>query len=78
MELFFTHVHLHGGPAPVRCFLLDLMDRVWNRQIQPGKVFDSELSLDGAAEDIGRWTPGGPSRFSCAPDRLVSGKGRAR
>ena len=50
MELFFTHVHLHGGPAPVRRFLPDLMDRVWNRQIQPGKVFDSELSLDDAAE----------------------------
>jgi len=28
MELFFTHVHLHGGPAPVRRFLPDLMDRV--------------------------------------------------
>ena len=50
MELFFTHVHLHGGPAPVRRFLPDLMYRVWNRQIQPGKVFDSELSLDDAAE----------------------------
>jgi threonine dehydrogenase-like Zn-dependent dehydrogenase len=50
MELFFTHVHLHGGPAPVRRFLPDLMDRVWNRQIQPGKVFDSELPLDDAAE----------------------------
>lgn len=50
MELFFTHVHLHGGPAPVRRFLPDLMDRVRNRQIQPGKVFDSELPLDEAAE----------------------------
>ena len=49
MELFFTHVHLHGGPAPVRRFLPDLMDRVWNRKIQPGKVFDLELPLAEAA-----------------------------
>ena len=50
MDLFFSHVHLHGGPAPVRRFLPDLMDRVWNRQIQPGKVFDLELPLDQAAD----------------------------
>ena len=49
-ELFFSHVHLHGGPAPVRRFLPDLMDRIWNRQIHPGKVFDLELPLDQAAD----------------------------
>jgi threonine dehydrogenase-like Zn-dependent dehydrogenase len=48
-ELFFSHVHLHGGPAPVRRFLPDLMDRIWNRTIQPGRVFDLELPLDQAA-----------------------------
>ena len=47
-ELFFSHVHLHGGPAPVRRFLPDLMDRIWTRQINPGKVFDLTLPLDGA------------------------------
>src|SRR5215213_4600728 len=50
MELFFSHVHLHGGPAPVRRFLPDLMDRVWTGRIQPGKVFDLELPLDAAAD----------------------------
>ena len=50
MELFFSHVHLHGGPAPVRRFLPDLMDRVWTGKIQPGKVFDLELPLDQAAD----------------------------
>jgi threonine dehydrogenase-like Zn-dependent dehydrogenase len=49
-ELFWSHVHLHGGPAPVRRFLPDLMDRVWTGKIQPGKVFDLELSLDQAAD----------------------------
>jgi threonine dehydrogenase-like Zn-dependent dehydrogenase len=48
-ELFFSHVHLHGGPAPVRRFLPDLMDRIWNRTIRPGRVFDLELPLDQAA-----------------------------
>jgi threonine dehydrogenase-like Zn-dependent dehydrogenase len=47
-ELFFSHVHLHGGPAPVRRFLSDLIDLIWNRQIDPGKVFDLELPLDEA------------------------------
>jgi threonine dehydrogenase-like Zn-dependent dehydrogenase len=49
-ELFFSGVHLHGGPAPVRRFLPDLIDLIWNRTITPGKVFDLELPLDQAAE----------------------------
>jgi threonine dehydrogenase-like Zn-dependent dehydrogenase len=48
-ELFFSHVHLHGGPAPVRRLLPDLMERIWNRSIRPGKVFDLDLSLEEAA-----------------------------
>jgi threonine dehydrogenase-like Zn-dependent dehydrogenase len=49
-ELFFSHVHLHGGPAPVRRFLPELIDLIWNRQIDPGKVFDLELPLDQTAD----------------------------
>jgi threonine dehydrogenase-like Zn-dependent dehydrogenase len=49
-ELFFSHVHLHGGPAPVRRFLPQLIDLIWNRAIDPGKVFDLTLPLDGVAE----------------------------
>lgn len=48
MELFWSLVHLHGGPAPVRRFLPELIDLIWNRQIDPGKVFDLELPLDEA------------------------------
>jgi threonine dehydrogenase-like Zn-dependent dehydrogenase len=48
-ELFFSHVHLHGGPAPVRRFLPELIDLIWNRRIDPGKVFDLELPLGQAA-----------------------------
>jgi threonine dehydrogenase-like Zn-dependent dehydrogenase len=49
-ELFWSHVHVHGGPAPVRRFLPDLVDLIWTRQIDPGKVFDLELPLAQAAE----------------------------
>jgi threonine dehydrogenase-like Zn-dependent dehydrogenase len=49
-ELFFAHVHLHGGPAPVRRYLPELIGLVWNGKINPGKVFDLTLPLDQVAE----------------------------
>ena len=49
-ELFFSHVHLHGGPAPVRRFLPQLVDLIWKREIDPGKVFDLTLPLEEVAE----------------------------
>ncbi len=49
-ELFFSGVHLHGGPAPVRRFLPELIELITNREIDPGRVFDLELPLDQAAE----------------------------
>jgi len=49
-QLFFSHVHLHGGPAPVRRYLPELIDLVWNKKINPGKVFDLTLPLDQVAE----------------------------
>jgi threonine dehydrogenase-like Zn-dependent dehydrogenase len=49
-ELFFSAVHLHGGPAPVRRFLPELVDLIWTRRIDPGRVFDLTLPLEEAAE----------------------------
>ena len=49
-KLFYAHVHLHGGPAPVRRYLPDLIKLVWNKKINPGKVFDLTLPLDQVAE----------------------------
>jgi threonine dehydrogenase-like Zn-dependent dehydrogenase len=49
-ELFFSHVGLRGGPAPVRRFLPDLIGRVWDGRIDPGQVFDLALPLDEVAE----------------------------
>ena len=34
-ELFFAGVHLHGGPAPVRRFLPELIELIWNRTDRP-------------------------------------------
>jgi threonine dehydrogenase-like Zn-dependent dehydrogenase len=50
IELFFAGIHLHGGPAPVRRFLPELIQLIWDRRIDPGKVFDLTLPLDQAAE----------------------------
>src|SRR5689334_21739488 len=50
MDLFWSLAHVHGGPAPVRRFLPELIDLIWNRQIDPGKVFDLHLPLEEAAE----------------------------
>ncbi|MFI9169135.1 zinc-dependent alcohol dehydrogenase family protein [Streptomyces lincolnensis] len=49
-ELFFSHVGLRGGPAPVRAYLPDLIERVVSGRINPGKVFDLTLPLDDVAE----------------------------
>lgn len=49
-DLFYAYVRLHGGPAPVRHFLPALIDLVWKRTIDPGKVFDLTLPLEQVAE----------------------------
>jgi threonine dehydrogenase-like Zn-dependent dehydrogenase len=49
-QLFFTLVRLHGGPAPVRRYLPNLIKLVLERTINPGKVFDLVLPLHQVAE----------------------------
>ena len=49
-ELFFAEIHMLGGPAPVRHFLPDLIDRILKREINPGKVFTLRLPLEEAPE----------------------------
>jgi threonine dehydrogenase-like Zn-dependent dehydrogenase len=49
-EVFFAEVHLFGGPAPVRRFLPELIQLIWDRKIDPGKVFDLKLPLAEVAE----------------------------
>lgn len=49
-KMFFAQKRMLGGPAPVRRFLPDLMNRVLDGKIQPGKVFDLVLPIDQVAE----------------------------
>jgi len=49
-ELFRSGIHLHGGPAPVRRFLPDLIELIMRDEIDPGAVFDFTLPFDEAAE----------------------------
>lgn len=50
MDLLWSLAHVHGGPAPVRRFLPELIDLIWNRRIGPGSVFEVQLPLDEAAD----------------------------
>jgi threonine dehydrogenase-like Zn-dependent dehydrogenase len=50
LPLFFSHTHLHGGPAPVRRFLPELIGLITDRTIDPGRVFDLTLPLDDVAD----------------------------
>lgn len=49
-ELFFSGVHLHGGPAPVRRFLPELIASIMSGELDAGAVFDLTLPLSEAAE----------------------------
>ena len=49
-QLFFTHAHLHGGPAPCRRYFPTLIDLVLSGRVNPGKVFDLSLPLEKVAE----------------------------
>jgi threonine dehydrogenase-like Zn-dependent dehydrogenase len=49
-ELFHSQVGLRGGTAPVRRFLPDLIRRVYDQKINPGRVFDMALPLTAVAE----------------------------
>ena len=48
--MFSKNIGLAGGMAPVRKYLPDLLERVLDRRIDPGRVFDLTLPLDEAAE----------------------------
>ncbi|MEO7041875.1 MAG: IMP dehydrogenase, partial [Gemmatimonadaceae bacterium] len=48
--LFSAEIHLHGGPAPVRRYLPNLIELVLSGKIHPGKVFDLTLPLNQVAE----------------------------
>jgi len=48
--IVFRNVGLRGGVAPARAYIPELLDDVLEGRINPGRVFDFETDLDGAAE----------------------------
>lgn len=49
-QMFWQNKGIHGGVAPVRAYLEQLLQLVWDRTINPGQVFDLELPLSEVAE----------------------------
>ncbi|MFF3036716.1 zinc-binding dehydrogenase [Arthrobacter citreus] len=46
-SLFGGNITLTGGPAPVRAYIKQLMPAVLDGTVNPGKVFDRTVGLDG-------------------------------
>ena len=49
-QMFFRNVGVHGGSAPVRVYLPELLEDVLAERIDPGRVIDYETDLDHVAE----------------------------
>ncbi len=45
-SLFGRNITLTGGPAPARAYIQTLMPGILSGQVNPGRVFDSEVALD--------------------------------
>jgi threonine dehydrogenase-like Zn-dependent dehydrogenase len=48
--LFYRNIGAHGGSAPARAYLPELMEDVLAGRINPGRVFDFTTDLDGIAQ----------------------------
>jgi threonine dehydrogenase-like Zn-dependent dehydrogenase len=47
---FSSNIAVGGGPAPVRAYIEELMPDVLEGRIQPGKVLDRNVGLDGVPD----------------------------
>jgi threonine dehydrogenase-like Zn-dependent dehydrogenase len=47
---FYNNVTVGGGPAPVRAYIEELLPDVLEGRIEPGRVFDQVVGLDGVPE----------------------------
>jgi threonine dehydrogenase-like Zn-dependent dehydrogenase len=50
LSSFYKNVTIGGGPAPVRAYVDDLLPDVLEGRIEPGRVFDREVGLDGVPD----------------------------
>jgi threonine dehydrogenase-like Zn-dependent dehydrogenase len=49
-SLFGRNITLTGGPAPVRAYIEELLPEVLDGRIEPGRVFDRTVDLDGVPD----------------------------
>lgn len=49
-SIFAPNITLTGGPAPTRAYMADLLPAIVEGTIEPGKVFDSRLSLEATPQ----------------------------
>jgi len=47
---FFRNITVSGGPAPVRAYIAELLPDVLSGRIEPGRVFDRVVGLDGVPD----------------------------
>ncbi|HYQ30410.1 MAG TPA: hypothetical protein VER04_24440, partial [Polyangiaceae bacterium] len=47
---FYKNVTVGGGPAPVRAYIEQLLPDVLEGRIEPGRVFDRTVGLDGVPD----------------------------
>jgi threonine dehydrogenase-like Zn-dependent dehydrogenase len=50
LPAFFGNITIGGGPAPVRAYLDELLPDVLEGRIQPGRVLDRTVGLDGVPD----------------------------
>src|ERR671910_706706 len=48
--MFFNNVTVGGGPAPVRAYIDELLPDILEGNIDPGRVFDRTVGLDGVPD----------------------------
>jgi threonine dehydrogenase-like Zn-dependent dehydrogenase len=47
---FYRNVTIAGGPAPTRAYIAELLPEVMEGRIEPGRVFDRTVGLDGVPD----------------------------
>ena len=52
--IFYDNITIGGGPAPARAYIEELMPDVLEGRIEPGRVFDRAVGLDGVPAGIAR------------------------
>jgi threonine dehydrogenase-like Zn-dependent dehydrogenase len=50
MPAFFGNITVGGGPAPVRAYIDELLPDIREGRIEPGRVFDRTVGLDGVPD----------------------------